>query len=113
MKAVIIGAGMGGLSAAIALKQIGHEVEVYEQVTENKPVGAAISVWSNGVKCLNHLGLEKQTAALGGIVDSMGQTWSDPVITKESSGLLASTNWMSKVSLAKRNQSWDRQKGSP
>ncbi|MCF3937837.1 FAD-dependent urate hydroxylase HpxO [Gordonia sp. Z-3] len=71
MKAVIIGAGMGGLSAAIALKQIGHEVEVYEQVTENKPVGAAISVWSNGVKCLNHLGLEKQTAALGGIVDSM------------------------------------------
>ncbi|MGC4960231.1 FAD-dependent urate hydroxylase HpxO [Gordonia sp. DT101] len=71
MKAVIIGAGMGGLSAAIALKQIGVDVEVYEQVTENKPVGAAISVWSNGVKCLNHLGLEKETAALGGIVDSM------------------------------------------
>ncbi len=71
MKAVIIGAGMGGLSAAIALKQLGHDVEVYEQVTENKPVGAAISVWSNGVKCLNHLGLESETAALGGIVDSM------------------------------------------
>ncbi|MXP20862.1 FAD-dependent urate hydroxylase HpxO [Gordonia sp. HNM0687] len=71
MKAVIIGAGMGGLSAAIALKQIGLDVEVYEQVTENKPVGAAISVWSNGVKCLNHLGLEAETAALGGIVDTM------------------------------------------
>lgn len=71
MKAVIIGAGMGGLSAAIALTQIGVDVEVYEQVTENKPVGAAISVWSNGVKCLNHLGLEHETAELGGIVDSM------------------------------------------
>ncbi|RPA12953.1 FAD-dependent urate hydroxylase HpxO [Gordonia sp. OPL2] len=71
MKAVIIGAGMGGLSAAIALRQIGVDVEVYEQVTENKPVGAAISVWSNGVKCLNHLGLEHETAELGGIVDSM------------------------------------------
>ncbi|WP_044507017.1 FAD-dependent urate hydroxylase HpxO [Gordonia sp. KTR9] len=71
MKAVIIGAGMGGTSAAIALRQLGHEVEVYEQVTENRPVGAAISVWSNGVKCLNHLGLEAETAALGGIVDSM------------------------------------------
>ncbi|NDK88070.1 FAD-dependent urate hydroxylase HpxO [Gordonia desulfuricans] len=71
MKAVIVGAGMGGLSAAIALKQIGVDVEVYEQVTENKPVGAAISVWSNGVKCLNHLGLEKEVAALGGIVDTM------------------------------------------
>ena len=71
MKAVIIGAGMGGMSAAIALKQLGFDVEVYEQVTENKPVGAAISVWSNGVKCLNHLGLEEETAALGGIVETM------------------------------------------
>ncbi|MFC9980238.1 FAD-dependent urate hydroxylase HpxO [Gordonia sp. NPDC127522] len=71
MKAVIIGAGMGGTSAGIALRQLGHDVEIYEQVTENRPVGAAISVWSNGVKCLNHLGLEAETAALGGIVDSM------------------------------------------
>ena len=71
MKAVIIGAGMGGMSAAIALRQIGIDTEVYERVTENKPVGAAISVWSNGVKCLNHLGLEEQTAQLGGIVDTM------------------------------------------
>ncbi|MBD0023148.1 FAD-dependent urate hydroxylase HpxO [Gordonia pseudamarae] len=71
MKAIVVGAGMGGLSAAIALKQIGIEVEVYERVTENKPVGAAISVWSNGVKCLNHLGLESEAAALGGIVDTM------------------------------------------
>ena len=71
MKAIIIGAGMGGMSAAIALRQIGIDTEVYERVTENKPVGAAISVWSNGVKCLNHLGLEEQTARLGGIVDTM------------------------------------------
>ena len=40
-------------------------------MTENKPVGAAISVWSNGVKCLNNLGLEEETAALGGIVETM------------------------------------------
>ena len=71
VKAVIVGAGMGGMSAAIALRQLGVDVEVYEQVTENKPVGAAISVWSNGVKCLNHLGLEKEAAELGGILDSM------------------------------------------
>ncbi|MGE0218010.1 FAD-dependent urate hydroxylase HpxO [Mycolicibacterium sp.] len=71
MKAVIIGAGMGGMSAAIALKQIGVETHVYERVTENKPVGAAISVWSNGVKCLNYLGLADETAALGGIVETM------------------------------------------
>ncbi|AQA01482.1 monooxygenase [Mycobacterium sp. MS1601] len=71
MKAIVIGAGMGGMSAAIALRQIGIETAVYERVTENKPVGAAISVWSNGVKCLNYLGLAEQTAELGGIVDTM------------------------------------------
>lgn len=71
MKAVVIGAGMGGMSAAIALRQIGIETDVYERVTENKPVGAAISVWSNGVKCLNYLGLAERTAELGGIVDTM------------------------------------------
>ena len=59
------------MSAAIALRQIGIETEVYERVTENKPVGAAISVWSNGVKCLNYLGLEEQTAKLGGMVETM------------------------------------------
>ncbi|GAA3600659.1 FAD-dependent urate hydroxylase HpxO [Kineosporia mesophila] len=71
MRIIIIGAGIGGASAGIALQRLGHEVEIYEQVTENKPVGAAISVWSNGVKALNHLGLGAQTAALGGRMDHM------------------------------------------
>ncbi|KAF1018034.1 MAG: FAD-dependent urate hydroxylase [Paracidovorax wautersii] len=34
MKVIIIGAGMGGLSAGIALQRFGHEVAVYEQVLE-------------------------------------------------------------------------------
>lgn len=71
MKAIIVGAGIGGLSAGIALTRIGWDVEIYERVTEVKPVGAAISVWSNGVKCLNYLGLEQETAALGGRMDHM------------------------------------------
>ncbi len=71
MKVIVIGAGIGGASAGIALKRLGHEVEIYEQVTENKPVGAAISVWPNGVKALQWLGLGEQTAALGGRVEFM------------------------------------------
>lgn len=66
MKAIIIGAGMGGATAAIALRRQGYEVEVYEAVREIKPVGAAISIWPNGVKCLNYLGLNRQIKALGG-----------------------------------------------
>lgn len=78
MNIVIIGAGVGGLSAGIALKKYGHNVKVYEQVEVMLPVGAAISIWSNGVKCLNYLGLNKQVAKLGGTMDYMayvdGQT---------------------------------------
>jgi FAD-dependent urate hydroxylase len=71
VKAIVIGAGIGGASAGIALTRLGYDVEIYEQVTENRPVGAAISVWSNGVKALNWLGLGEQTARLGGRMDHM------------------------------------------
>lgn len=71
MKVFVIGAGMGGLCAAIALRNNGHDVTVYEKVTEFRPAGAAISVWSNGVKCLNYLGLTEQAAALGGPMHRM------------------------------------------
>ncbi len=66
MKAIIIGAGIGGMSAAAALKQNGIECEIYEAVKEMKPVGAALSIWSNGVKCMNHLGMGKIMDDLGG-----------------------------------------------
>jgi len=71
MKVIVVGAGIGGASAAIALKHLGHEVVVYDQMTENKPVGAALSLWSNGVKVLNWLGLGPDVAKLGGQMDDM------------------------------------------
>lgn len=77
MKAVVIGAGIGGMCTAIALTRIGWDVEVYEQVRENRPVGAGISLWPNGVKVLNYLGLGEQVAALGGDLRSMAYRWMD------------------------------------
>ncbi len=71
MKAIIIGAGIGGMSAAAALKQQGIECEIFEAVKEMKPVGAAISIWSNGVKCMNHLGMGKIMDDLGGPMHKM------------------------------------------
>jgi FAD-dependent urate hydroxylase len=71
LKAVIVGAGMGGLTAGIALRQAGYEVEIYDRVTEMRPVGAGISLWSNGVKVLNRLGLGKEIAQIGGLMDRM------------------------------------------
>jgi FAD-dependent urate hydroxylase len=44
MKALVIGGGIGGLSAAVGLKNAGIHCEVFEAVKEIKPVGAAISI---------------------------------------------------------------------
>lgn len=69
LKVVIIGVGMGGLTAGIALRQAGYQVEMYDRVHELRPAGAGISLWSNGVKVLNHLGLGQKIAQIGGRMD--------------------------------------------
>ena len=71
LKVVVIGAGIGGLTAGIALKQAGYDVEIYDRVTELRPVGAGISLWSNGVKVLNRLGLGAKMAQIGGVMNRM------------------------------------------
>jgi len=57
MRALIIGGGIGGLTAAIALRSKGIDVDVYEQSPMLKEVGAGISLWPNAVKALANLGL--------------------------------------------------------
>lgn len=71
MKALVIGAGIGGLSAAVALKNAGIACQVFEAVKEIKPVGAAISIWPNGVKCMNHLGMGEIIETHGGPMHAM------------------------------------------
>src|SRR5438876_11443941 len=58
-KVVVVGAGIGGLTAALALLERGIDVEVYEQSNELKEVGAGIQISSNGTRVLFALGLEK------------------------------------------------------
>ncbi|HEY9895486.1 MAG TPA: FAD-dependent monooxygenase, partial [Candidatus Sericytochromatia bacterium] len=69
LKVIIIGAGMGGLATGIAMRQAGYEVEIYDRVSQLRPAGAGISLWSNGVKVLNRLGLGKEIAAIGGAME--------------------------------------------
>jgi FAD-dependent urate hydroxylase len=70
-KVIVIGAGIGGLTAGIALRQAGHEVAIYDKVRSLRPIGAGISLWSNGVKVMNALGLGEQMAKIGGRMDRM------------------------------------------
>ena len=71
LKAVIIGSGMAGLATGISLRQAGYKVEIYEKTSELRPAGAGISLWSNGIKVLNKLGLGREIAAIGGQMNRM------------------------------------------
>jgi 2-polyprenyl-6-methoxyphenol hydroxylase-like FAD-dependent oxidoreductase len=62
-QAAVIGAGIGGLAAAIALRQAGWEATVYEAAPEIQPLGAGLSIWPNGVRALRGLGLADLAAA--------------------------------------------------
>ncbi|HET7889181.1 MAG TPA: FAD-dependent monooxygenase [Bradyrhizobium sp.] len=54
----IIGAGMGGLAAAAALRRVGIDVTVYEQAAQFARIGAGIQIGCNAMKVLRKLGLE-------------------------------------------------------
>ncbi|KAL3479834.1 hypothetical protein BJX99DRAFT_255270 [Aspergillus californicus] len=58
LKIAIIGAGVGGLSTAIALKREGHTVTVYEQALALSEVGAGIQIPPNSSRILHSWGLE-------------------------------------------------------
>jgi 2-polyprenyl-6-methoxyphenol hydroxylase-like FAD-dependent oxidoreductase len=56
MRVAIIGAGIGGLNTAIALRRIGYEVAVFERAPQLREVGAGISLWTNAMTALDALG---------------------------------------------------------
>jgi len=55
--ATIVGAGIGGLAAALALHQQGIRVNVYERAEQFGEVGAGISLWPNATRVLKRLGV--------------------------------------------------------
>jgi salicylate hydroxylase len=59
IRAVIIGAGIGGLGAGCALHRRGFEVAIYERSSKLEEVGAGLQVGPNAVKVYRALGLEE------------------------------------------------------
>lgn len=55
-RAIVIGAGIAGLSAAIALRKADYAVTVLEQAETLRPLGAALSLWGNAMAALDWLG---------------------------------------------------------
>ena len=55
---IVVGAGIGGLAAAIGLARNGHHVTVYERLSTATEVGYAFRITANSDRCLKHLGID-------------------------------------------------------
>src|SRR5579871_548005 len=81
-KAVIIGAGLGGLTAGLALLKHGIDVEIYEQSDQLREAGAGIQLGANGTRVLYALGLAEALAEVQVVPErremrhwKTGETW--------------------------------------
>src|SRR5258708_32786383 len=65
-RALIVGAGVGGLTTAIALRRIGIEPVVFERASDLRKiqVGGGLQVWTNAMKAMRQLGLMDQLVAV-------------------------------------------------
>jgi salicylate hydroxylase len=82
MRIAVVGAGIGGLTAALALLRRGFEVDVYEQAPELKEVGAGLQLSANATRVLGDLGVLDQVIAISSEPEgkeirlwNTGQTW--------------------------------------
>lgn len=71
MKAIIIGAGIGGLGTAIALRKIGMDVKVFESKQEVRFAGAGLGIGANAVRALQQLDVGDQILRAGKALDEL------------------------------------------
>src|SRR5271156_898628 len=65
MRIIVIGAGIGGLAAALTLRRAGFDVQVFEQASELREVGAGIQISPNASRILHRLGLKEPMRRMG------------------------------------------------
>ena len=64
MKAIVIGGGIGGMTAALSLQDEGIEVEVYEQAPALTEIGAGLQIAPSAGRVLERLGLRAELERL-------------------------------------------------
>ncbi len=79
MRVIVVGGGIGGLAAGIALQRRGHDVQVWERTAEIGAAGSGLTLWPNGLRALDAIGLGDPVRAramvdtAGGIRDRSGR----------------------------------------
>ena len=66
MTMAIVGGGIGGVAAGVALERAGISVVIYERAPKLQEVGAGMMLWPNATRVLRDLGVLDRVAALGG-----------------------------------------------
>ncbi|RVW03922.1 FAD-dependent monooxygenase [Rhodococcus xishaensis] len=64
MRIGVIGSGIGGLCAAVGLQRAGAEVVVFEQATDLRPGGSGLTVFANGIRALDAVGVGERFRSL-------------------------------------------------
>ncbi|NHN30657.1 FAD-dependent monooxygenase [Paenibacillus agricola] len=98
-KVLVIGAGIGGLCAAIALQDAGWQVSVYERSSAIRQAGAGIVLAANAMKVLQKLGVADQVRAQGAAVGKAEiRTWQGKLLvdlpTKQQSELYGTFSYI-------------------
>ena len=75
-RVLIVGAGIGGLAAAVALRKAGYGVMIFEKAPELKEVGAGLTLQINAMRALRTLNLDDNVATAGTVIRKTAyKTW--------------------------------------
>ena len=68
---LVVGGGIGGLTAALALHRGGFDARIYEQTSVLRELGAGVAISPNAVKVLHHLGLADSLRSIAVVPQSL------------------------------------------
>lgn len=100
--AVVVGAGIGGLAAAVALRRRGWRVTVLERATALEPVGAGIGIAPNALRALDVLGVGDAVRAMAAFQGEGGLRRPDGRWLSRTSGEAAAERFGGPVVVAQR-----------
>lgn len=81
-KIIIVGGGIGGLATAIALREQGFEVAVFEQAQELREIGAGLSVWPNATGVLRKFGVLSEVLNRSAVLERLQlRTWKGKLLS--------------------------------